>query len=71
MSDRITAKKVENSVVFDYTQHIISPPVSRKIYKLACAPVEDSDQTAHSDQNLQWALELSSVQISSGRKLRL
>ena len=47
MSDRITSKKVENGVVFDYTQHCISPSVSRKIYKLACAPIEDSDQTAH------------------------
>ena len=47
MSNRIISKKVENGVVFDYTHHCISPSVSRKMYKLACASVEDSDQTAH------------------------
>ena len=48
MSNRITEKKVENGVVFDYTQHCISPSVSSKMYKLACEPIEDSDQTARS-----------------------
>ena len=50
-------------------------PVSSKIYKLACAPIEDSDQTAHLRSLIRVFNERSlgsqASNVSLGGKLRL
>ena len=51
-------------------------PVSSKRYKLACAPIKDSDQSAgasaQSDQSLDvYSIGSQGLNVSSGQKLRL
>ena len=66
MSNRITSKKVENGVVFDYTQHCISPSVSKKCTSWHVRPL-------HSRSLIRIFEGLLGCQasISLGRKLRL
>ena len=41
-----TSNKLDDKI-YQETETISNEPVSNKRYKLACAPIEDSDQTAH------------------------
>ena len=56
-------------------RYVVIVPLSSKSYKLACAPIEDSDQSAHSRSLIRVFNERSigsqGFSVSSGGKVRL